>query len=75
MSCICLCNELRAPFPAPNIAIPAVPLQGLVELTDRLSIQKAIAMRLPYEPPVEKSSKGAFARIRSSKAAQQQPSS
>jgi hypothetical protein len=36
-----------------------------VELTDKLSIQKAIAMRLPYEPPApEKPGKGvSFTRM------------
>lgn len=41
--------------------------QGLLGLTDRLSIQKAIAMRLPYEPPAPEKSKSSFSRMLSSK--------
>ncbi|EFN53185.1 hypothetical protein CHLNCDRAFT_137003 [Chlorella variabilis] len=51
------------------LVVDEVCREGLVELTDRLSIQKAIAMRLPYEPPAEKSGKSTFSRLRSSKAA------
>ncbi|PRW60145.1 6-phosphogluconolactonase 1 [Chlorella sorokiniana] len=52
------------------LVVDEVCREGLVELTDRLSIQKAIAMRLPYEPAAEKS-KGTLAKLMSSKASPQ----
>lgn len=48
------------------LVVDEVVREGIVELTDRLSIQKAIAMRLPYEPPVEKS-KGSLSNLLSKK--------
>ncbi|KAL4431611.1 hypothetical protein ABPG77_001453 [Micractinium sp. CCAP 211/92] len=73
-------STYREVFKAPNLTdavlfsnyavavlvVDEVVREGIVELTDRLSIQKAIAMRLPYEPPVEKS-KGGFGNLLSKK--------
>ncbi|KAL4859103.1 hypothetical protein ACK3TF_000878 [Chlorella vulgaris] len=49
------------------LVVDEVCREGLVGLTDRLSIQKAIAMRLPYEPPAPEKSKSSFSRMLSSK--------
>ena len=61
---ICSCSVV----PATHCYWHVAPAQGLAELTDRLSIQKAISMRLAWEPAPEKS-KGALARFKSSKQA------
>ncbi|KAI3436211.1 hypothetical protein D9Q98_002265 [Chlorella vulgaris] len=49
------------------LVVDEVCREGLLGLTDRLSIQKAIAMRLPYEPPAPEKSKSSFSRMLSSK--------